>query len=71
MKKFSAGRGLPAKFISDNGKTFKAASKYLKAVFKDGTVKKYLSSLGADWIFSVECAPWWGVVFERLVRSTK
>ena len=71
LKRFSARRGLPTKFISDNGKTFKAASKYLKNVFKDGTVKKYLTSLGADWIFNVECAPWWGGAFERLVRSTK
>ena len=71
LKKFSARRGLPTKFISDNGKTFKAASKYLKNVFKDGTVKEYLTGLGSEWIFNVERAPWWGGAFERLVRSTK
>ena len=63
LKRFSARRGLPVKF--------KAASKYLKIVFKDGTVKEYLTSLGTDWIFNVESAPWWGGAFERLVRSTK
>ena len=71
LKRFSARRGLPAKFISDNGKTFKAASKYLRSVFKDGTVKEYLAGLGTDWLFNVERAPWWGGAFERLVRSTK
>ena len=71
LKRFSARRGLPSKFISDNGKTFKAASKYLKTVFKDGTVKEYLTNLGLEWIFNVECAPWWGGAFERFVRSTK
>ena len=40
-------------------------------VFKDGTVKEYLTSLGIEWIFSVERVPWWGGAFERLVRSTK
>jgi hypothetical protein len=54
LKRFAARRGLPTKFISDNGETFKAASKYLKTVFKDGTVKKYLTGLGAEWIFNVE-----------------
>ena len=49
LKRFSARRGLPAKFISDNGKTFKAATKYLKAVIKDGKVKEYLAGLGTDW----------------------
>ena len=75
LKRFSARRGLPAKFISDNRKTFKAAAKYLKTVFKDayGTVKEYLSGLGTDWMFNVERTPyaWWGGVIERMVRSTK
>ena len=71
LKRFSARRGLPVKFISDNGKTFKAASKYLKSVFKDGTVKEYLENVGTSWKFNVERAPWWGGAFERLVRSTK
>ena len=42
--------------ISDNGKTFKAAAKTIQDV---------------KWIFNVHKAPWWGGVFERLVRSVK
>ena len=34
LKRFAARRGLPKRFISDNGKTFKAASRFLKEVFK-------------------------------------
>ena len=36
---------MPHKFVSDNGKTFKAAAKFLKNVFKDD-VLQYLSGLG-------------------------
>ena len=50
LKRFAVSRGLPTKFILDNGGTFKAASKY----FKDGMVKEYLTSLGAEWIFNLE-----------------
>ena len=71
LKRFSARRGLPAKFISDNGKTFKAAAKYLKTVFRDEKVKEYLTGLETDWTFNVERAPWWGGAFERIVKSTK
>ena len=71
LKRFAARRGLPAKFLSDNGKTFKAAAKYIKSVMKDGTVTKYLTGLGTEWMFNVERAPWWGGVFERMVQSTK
>ena len=71
MKRFSARRGVPTRFISDNGKTFKAAAKYLDLVFKDGDVKEHLTGLGVTWQFNVERAPWWGGAFERMVRSTK
>ena len=71
LKRFAARRGLPHKFLSDNGKTFKAAARFLDVVFKDDTVQEYLSARGIQWIFNIECASWWGGVFERMVRSTK
>ena len=56
FKRFVARRGMPQKMLSDNGKTFKAAAKALPDL---------------KWIFNVPKAPWWGGVFERLIRSTK
>ena len=56
FRRFVARRGLPRKILSDNGKTFKAAAKSLHQV---------------KWEFNVPKAPWWGGIFERLVRSTK
>ena len=60
FKRFAARRGLPQRVISDNGKTFKATSKFLKSVFKDDTVCDYLAEKGCEWTFNVERAPWWG-----------
>ena len=71
LKRFAARRGMPRKFVSDNGKTCKAAAKFIKAVFKDDMVLEHLSGLGVEWKFNLEKAPWWGGVFERLVKSTK
>ena len=71
LKRFVARRGLPIQFISDNGKTFKAAAKYLDSVFKDGTLQSHLDGVGITWKFNVERAPWWGGAFEQLVCSTK
>lgn len=62
---------MPRKFVSDNGKTFKAAARFIKAVFKDGVVQEHLSSMGVEWKFNLEKAPCWGGVFERMVKSTK
>ncbi len=71
LKRFAARRGMPRRFLSDNGKSFKAAAVYLGRIFKDQTVIDHLSTLGTEWQFNIEKAPWWGGVFERLVKSTK
>ena len=71
LKRFSARRGVPRKFLSDNGKTFKAAARFLDAVFKEDIVQGHLSGRGVEWIFNLEKAPWWGGSFERMVKSTK
>ena len=71
LKRFAARRGMPRKFLSDNGKSFKAAADFLKRVFKDQTVIDHLSTFGTEWVFNIEKAPWWGGVFERMVKSTK
>ena len=55
--------------FSDNGRTFKGASK---------EVKEFVSFLcqefahpGVKWNISVELAPWWGGFWERLIRSVE
>ena len=71
LKRFSARRGLPRKILSNNAKTFKATAKALDTMLKDRDVKDHLSHVGVEWTFNLEKAPWWGGVFERLIKSTK
>ena len=71
LKRFSARRGIPRKFLSDNAKTFKSAARFIEAVLNEGAVQGHLSGRGVEWIFNVEKAPWWGGAFERMVQSTK
>ena len=71
IKRFAARRGLPRKFLSDNAKTFKSAAKVLRTVCDHPDVRGYLSLAGIDWSFNLEKAPWWGGLFERMIRSTK
>ena len=71
FKRFAACRGLPRRFVSDNGKTFKAASKTIKAMMDHEDVQRYLSGVGVQWTFSLARAPWWGGVYECMIRMTK
>jgi len=71
LKRFCARRGVPHLFISDNGKTFKAASKIITAIIAGEEVQEYLSHINVKWCFNLAKAPWWGGIFDRLIRSTK
>ena len=71
FRRFAARRGLPRELNSDNGKTFKSASKTLKALFNSAVVRRHLANKGVKWTFNLERAPWWGGYFERLVQSVK
>ena len=70
FKRFIARRGVPSKVVSDNGKTFVAAAKILTDTVVN-EVKTHLAPLHVKWTFNIERAPWWGGVFERMVKSVK
>ena len=71
LKRFAATRGLPRRIVSDNAKTFKAAAEAIQAIVTSREVQEHLTGLGVEWKFNVERAPWWGGIFETMVRSTK
>ena len=71
LRRFSARRGTPLLMVSDNGKTFKSAAQEIKRLMNDPGVKQYLAKARMKWSFNLERAPWWGGIFERLVRSVK
>ena len=57
--------------LSDNGKTFKSAAREIKELMNDPEVKQYFAKARMKWCFNLEKPPWWGGIFERLVRSVK
>ena len=71
FRRFCARRGLPATIISDNAKTFKAASKEVKKLLRTPRLKEYFTLKGVQWKFIVELAPFQGGFWERLIRSVK
>ena len=58
--RMTARRGYPKMFVSDNGKTFKG-----------NQLRKYNAKNGIKWHFNLSKSPWWGGLFERLIRSVK
>ena len=53
-------RGIPKLIVSDNGRTFKGSK-----------LKGFNAARGIRWQFNLAKAPWWGGMFERMIRSAK
>ena len=49
----------------------KAAAKVIQIVISHPDVKRYCSDHSFEWHFNLEKAPWWGGMFERMIKSTK
>ena len=60
QRRLMARRGIPNLFISDNGKTLKGSS-----------LKKFNAEKEIRWRFNLARAPWWGGMYERMIRSVK
>ena len=71
LRRFISQRGCPQCIVSDNAKTFKGANKLLQNLFKDEEVKKFLVMKRIEWINILSKAPWYGGVYERLIKSVK
>ena len=71
FKRFTARRGAPIRIILDNGRTFKSAAKLLVKILKHPEVQGYFSGIHIQWSFNLEKAPWWGGIFECMIKSVK
>lgn len=71
LKRFTARRGLPQKMLSDNAKTFKSAARMISDTLNHPDVQRYFVNIGIEWSFNLEKAPWWGGIFERMVKCVK
>ncbi|XP_068739253.1 uncharacterized protein [Montipora capricornis] len=68
LRRFSARHGTPLLMVSDNGNTFKSAAPEIKRLMNDPEVKQYFAKARMKWCFNLKKAPWWGGIFERLVK---
>ena len=59
LKEFIARRGTPRTIISDNAKTFKAASNWLEEIVHDEDFFNFLNLHRIEWKFKMLKGPWW------------
>ena len=76
LRRFISRRGVPSTILSDNGRNFVAASKYLSDMFsvlntEHNTINKFMISHNIEWKFSPAYAPNFGGIWEAGIKSAK
>ena len=70
LRRFVGRWGVPSLLVSDNFKSFKAASGKVQALFEAPEVTTFLNEKRIKWRFNLAKVPWKGGFFERMVKST-
>ena len=71
FRRFVSDRGVPSIMYSDNFSTFPKVHKDLKKVLQSEKLKDYLSQKHIEWRYSLQLAPHWNGMSERLIAVTK
>ena len=57
--------------ISDNAQTFKSTANWINVVRKSEKLQDFLANQEIHWRFNLAKSPWWGGIYERLIREIK
>ena len=74
FRRFISTRGMCRTIYSDNAKTFEKAEKDLQfylELMKGKEFQAFLTEHNIEWKYILECSPWWGGFYERLMKTIK
>ena len=74
FRRFVSTRGMCRTVYTDNAKTFEKSEKDLMFyldLLRGKAFQSYLADYNIQWKYILECSPWWGGFYERLMKSTK
>ena len=68
---FIARRTRPKVMISDNASVFKSTATWMKNIRKSERLQDYLARQDINWRFNLSRSPWWGGMYELLLKDVK
>ena len=71
LNAFIARRTRPQLIISDNATVFKATASWIRKIRKSEQVQDHLAKQEIRWQFNMSKSPWWGGMYERLIKDVK
>ena len=71
LNSFVTRKTRPRRIISDNATVFKATVKWIKVIRRSECLQNYLATQEIHWRFNLAKSPWWGGMYERLIKEIK
>ena len=71
LNAFIARKSRPKLIVSDNGGAFKATALWIRKIRKSERLQDYLARQEIRWRFNLSKSPWWGGMYERLLKDIK
>ncbi|XP_020896007.1 uncharacterized protein LOC110234937 [Exaiptasia diaphana] len=71
LSAFITRRTRPERIISDNAQTFKATAEWIRQIRKSEALQDFLARQQIHWQFNLAKSPWWGGMYERLIKEVK
>ena len=68
---FIARRTRPKVMISANASVFKSTATWMKNIRKSERLQDYLARQDINWRFNLSRSPWWGGMYEGLIKNVK
>ena len=71
LNSFITRKTRPQLIVSDNAAVFKATANWIRKIRKDEVLQNHLATQEIRWKFNLAKSPWWGGMYERLIREIK
>lgn len=71
LNSFIAMKTRPRLIISDNASVFKATASWIKKIRKSERLQDHLAREDIRWQFNLSRSPWWGGMYEQVIKDLK
>ena len=71
LNAFITRKTRPKLLVSDNAQVFKTTANWIRNIRKSESLQDYLARQEISWRFNLSKSPWWGSMYERLIKDLK
>ena len=71
LNAFITRKTRPKLLVSDNAQVFNTTANWIKNSRKSESLQDYLAKQDISWRFNLPKSPWWGPMYERLIKDLK